>query len=84
MTTILTGRAITWYRMRVLQSCLELELKGIGVTRRSTYARVKREFKLKGNRESVLEQFKVLVEKERKESLKEGLQNATVRDLRST
>lgn len=54
--------AIRFYRMAVLQGALSLEIKGLRHSRGSAYATIKREYGLKGSRESVLKQFKVLVE----------------------
>jgi hypothetical protein len=48
---------IMQYRMLTLRAGLRLEVKGFRRTGRSFYAIIKKEFGLKGNRESVLAQF---------------------------
>jgi len=57
---LITGEEnIKRYRLFVLKSALELEVKtGMKVSRGQTaYARIKNEFNLKGNKQKVLDQF---------------------------
>lgn len=57
---MITGeKNIKRYRLFVLKSALEFEIKtGIKLVRgQSAYTRIKNEFKLKGNKKKVLEQF---------------------------
>lgn len=58
--TIITGKAIDWFRMRTLQSALKLELAGLK-GRVNAYALIKQEFGLKGTKERVYEQFAAMV-----------------------
>ena len=61
--TMISGDSINFFRIVTLQKGLELELKGIRMTRgRTCYALIKEEFGLKGSRQKVLTQFKQLVE----------------------
>ena len=48
---------ILQFRMLTLRAGLRLEVKGLRRSGRSFYAIIKREFNLKGTRESVLAQF---------------------------
>jgi hypothetical protein len=52
------------YTLLATKSAFKLELSGIRVTRRSCYALVKRNYKLKGNKQSVYSQFCTIVETE--------------------
>ena len=56
---------IQLYHMHVLRSALSLERKGMKRRGRSAYAIIKREFNLRGNKESVYTQFCELCEKEK-------------------
>lgn len=58
--------AIAHLRRVTLKLALEAELLGMNRGRRQTaYSIIKSEFKLKGNRQRVLEQFKALIEEQR-------------------
>jgi len=61
MTQVLTGDAITMYRQRVLLSTLKLECKGMKRNGPSVYSIIKREYNLKGTKQTVLEQFESLI-----------------------
>lgn len=54
--------AIAHIRRVTLKLALEGELLGMKRRGRSAYSIIKSEFKLKGNRQRVLEQFKALIE----------------------
>ena len=55
---IITGDDIHLARYLTLRRGLELELKGMRLSRgKSCYTIIKREFKLKGNRQNVLNQY---------------------------
>ena len=54
---ITESNQIMHVRLLALRSGLRLEIKGLRRSGRSFYAIIKKEFDLKGNRESVLEQF---------------------------
>jgi hypothetical protein len=61
MTVVITGENIGRYREKVLLSALKLELLGIKRSRgRTAYSIIKSEFKIKGNRQSVYDQFKLI------------------------
>ena len=66
---IVTGEADTrLVRLITLKSALGLECKGLKARRGfSAYATIKREFGLKGNKQSVLAQFTDLLEKKKAE-----------------
>ena len=51
--TIITGESIEYYRICVLKTAVELELKGIRVKSWSVTAQAKREFGIKGNRQKI-------------------------------
>lgn len=53
---------IMHFRMLALRSGLRLEIRGLRRSGRSFYAIIKKEFDLKGNRESVLAQFDEIIE----------------------
>ena len=55
--TAITGSDIDLFRMSVLEKALKLELLGMKGRGRSAYAIIKSEFALKGNRQSVYNQF---------------------------
>ncbi len=61
MTHVFTGEAITMYRQRVLLSTLKLECKGMKRNGPSVYSIIKREYNLKGTKQTVLEQFESLI-----------------------
>ena len=62
MTTVITGENIEVYRLMVLLSALKLEMLGIKRSKgRTAYSIIKSEFNLKGNRQSVYDQFKLIV-----------------------
>ena len=61
MATVLTGQAITDYRARVLLSALKLECLGMKRNGTSVYATVKREYSLKGSKQSVYDQLKSIL-----------------------
>lgn len=53
---------IKLYRMIVLKSALKLEIEGYKRSKSPTvYSIIKKEFNLKGNKESVLKQFEELI-----------------------
>jgi len=56
----ITGKNIDLFRMSVLEKTLKLELLGMKGRGRSSYSIIKSEFGLKGNRQSVYDQFKTL------------------------
>jgi len=60
-TAILTGDQVTSYRAKVLLAALKLEC--LGMTRRgpSVYSTVKREYNLKGNKQSVYNQLAAIL-----------------------
>jgi hypothetical protein len=60
--TTVTGKHIPLARMIALRGALNLEIKGFGRKGRSAYAIIKDEFKLKGNKKKVLEQFNEIIE----------------------
>ena len=53
---------ILLFRMQTLRSGLKLEIKGLRRSGRSFYTIIKKEWGLKGSRESVLEQFTEIIE----------------------
>ena len=62
MTTVITGKNIEVYRLMVLLSALKLEMLGIKRSKgRTAYSIIKSEFNLKGSRQSVYDQFKLIV-----------------------
>lgn len=61
MATVLTGKSIANYRDLVLLSALRLECKGMKRSGPSIYSVVKREFNLKGNKLSVLNQLESIL-----------------------
>jgi len=65
MSTVLTGDKVLGFRLLSLKAGLELETKGMKVTRGKTcYSIIKQEFGLKGNKVNVLKQFEdILKEK---------------------
>ena len=61
MTVVITGENIGRYREKVLLSALKLEILGIKRRGRTAYSIIKSEFHLKGSRQSVYDQFKLIV-----------------------
>lgn len=61
MAHVIEGKGIEVYRLKVLLSALKLEVLGMKRRGPSVYSIVKREFNLKGSRQSVYEQFKLIV-----------------------
>ena len=65
-TVIDTPKGIAMYRMLSLKSALKLETLGMKNSRGSVCAMIKREYNLKGNKQSVYDQFVKLVEEVKK------------------
>lgn len=62
MATVLTGSQIDQYRILVLLSALKLEMLGIKRSRGSTaYSILKKEFNLKGDKQSVYNQVSAMI-----------------------
>jgi hypothetical protein len=61
MATVLTGDAINQYRALALLSALKLEVLGMKRRGPSVYSVVKREYNLKGSKQSVYDQLKSLL-----------------------
>ena len=59
---MITKSSIPMYRLILLKSQLESEIKGLR-WRQSAYAMIKKEFGLKGSRQKVLDQFLPIFEK---------------------
>ena len=55
--TAITGDNIDLFRMSILEKALKLELLGMKGRGRSAYSVIKSEYGLKGNRQSVYDQF---------------------------
>lgn len=64
MSTMITGKDIPIFRLRMILIGLRSELRGMRLTRKgkSCYAIVKSEFGLKGSKESIYVQFAEIVE----------------------
>jgi len=63
MADVITGKEnIAKYRMMVLLKALKLEIMGLQRKGRSCYSIIKQEFNLKGNKQSVYDQFKKIIE----------------------
>ena len=58
--TVITGTDIDLFRMSVLEKALRLELLGMKGRGRSAYSVIKSEYGLKGNKQSVYDQFKAI------------------------
>ena len=58
--TAITGDNIDLFRMSVLEKALKLELLGMKGRGRSAYSVIKSEYGLKGNRQTVYDQFRQL------------------------
>ena len=65
--TAITGDNIDLFSMSVLEKALKMELLGMKGRGRSAYSVIKSEFGLKGNRQSVYDQFKAMVADAREE-----------------
>ncbi len=66
--TIITGEDnIGLAKLCVLKSALKLEIVGLKRRGRSAYSMIKATFSLKGNKQSVLEQFEKIIEEKMKE-----------------
>jgi hypothetical protein len=61
MATVLTGQDITDYRAHVLLSALKLECLGMKRNGPSVYSIVKRDYNLKGSKQSVYDQLKSIL-----------------------
>jgi hypothetical protein len=61
MATVLTGEAINYYRARVLLSALKLECLGMKRRGPSAYSIVKRDYSLKGSKQSVYKQLESIL-----------------------
>ena len=61
MATVLTGEAINNYRLKVLASALRLECLGMKRNGPSVYSMIKREYNLKGSKQSVYNQFQSMI-----------------------
>ena len=68
----ITGENIDLFRMSVLEKALRLEMLGMKGRGRSAYSVIKSEFGLKGNRQSVHDQFKVYVSSRREYEMEHG------------
>jgi hypothetical protein len=65
--SVITGQNIDLFRMSVLEKTLKLELLGMKGRGRSSYSIIKSEYGLKGNKQSVYDQFKVIVDTAKKQ-----------------
>jgi hypothetical protein len=61
MATVLTGEAINQYRAKVLLSALKLECLGMKRNGPSAYSLIKKEFNLKGTKQSVYNQLESIL-----------------------
>ena len=61
MQVLDTPEAINLFRMRALRGALKMEIFGMKRRGQSAYSIIKQEFGLKGNKQSVLEQFEKLI-----------------------
>tara|TARA_A100000172_G_C3028918_1_gene105908 strand:+ start:1107 stop:1304 length:198 start_codon:yes stop_codon:yes gene_type:complete len=63
MIALTTPEQIAHYRLLTLKQGLEMEIKGLRLTRgRTCYSIIKQEFGLKGNKKKVYDQFVKIVE----------------------
>lgn len=62
---------ITLFRLMVLRTALQAEILGMRKHGQSAYAIVKKEFKLKGDKNKVFEQFDKIVEEMKPELIKQ-------------
>jgi len=63
--SVITGDNIDLFRMSILEKALKLELLGMKGRGRSAYSVIKSEYGLKGNRQSVYDQFREIVYREK-------------------
>ena len=75
--TAITGTDIDLFRMSVLEKALRLELLGMKGRGRSAYSVIKSEFGLKGNKQSVYDQFKAIRSETVQNALQPGVGMAT-------
>jgi hypothetical protein len=61
MATVLTGSQIPVYRATVLAYALKLEILGMKKKGPTAYATIKKEFSLRGNRDSVYRQLRAIL-----------------------
>jgi len=61
MQVLDTPQQIEQFRMRALRGALKMEILGMKRRGQSAYSIIKQEFGLKGNKQSVLEQFEKLI-----------------------
>ena len=61
MATVLTGQAINSFRAKVLLGALKLECLGMKRRGASAYSIVKKEYALKGTKQSVYDQLKLII-----------------------
>ena len=61
MATVLTGESINQFRAKVLLGALKLECLGMKRSGPSVYSIVKREYNLRGSKESVYNQLKSII-----------------------
>ena len=60
--SVITGQGIVWFRYRTLLKGMQLEAKGLKLSRgASCLSIIKKEFGLKGSRASVIEQFEAIM-----------------------
>ena len=70
--TAITGTDIDLFRMSVLEKALRLELLGMKGRGRSAYSVIKSEYGLKGNRQSVHDQFKCYISSRKEYEMEHG------------
>ena len=75
--TAITGDNIDLFRMSILEKALKLELLGMKGRGRSAYSVIKSEYGLKGNKQSVYDQFKAIRLETIRDSLQPGVGMAT-------
>jgi hypothetical protein len=73
----ITGDNIDLFRMSILEKALKLELLGMKGRGRSAYSVIKSEYGLKGNKQSVYDQFKAIRLETVRDSLQPGVGMAT-------
>jgi hypothetical protein len=73
----ITGDNIDLFRMSILEKALKLELLGMKGRGRSAYSVIKSEYGLKGNKQSVYDQFKAVRLEAVRDSLQPGVGMAT-------
>lgn len=61
MATVLTGESINQFRAKVLLGALKLECLGMKRSGPSAYTIAKKEYNLKGSKESVYNQLKSII-----------------------